>query len=229
MKAYCPIMLDIQNRQCIVVGGGTVAYRKVQSLLSYGAEVTLISKEISEKFLPLEQQGRIRWIARNYQEGDIDGAYLVYVATDDSAVNEQVYAEAHDKGILVNVVDVPPLCDFIVPAVVRQGDLTLAISTNGKSPMLARKIRQDLEKQFGREYEIFLKIMGKLRERIGREIPDINTRTSLYERLVYADYLQRLQEEEEGEIFKEMEFILEGCIQGGREEITCEEEDCCRD
>ena len=133
MTRYYPIMLKITDKRCIVVGGGSVAYRKICSLLEYDAKITVISDKLCEKLQKIKDQNKIEWVSRNYQEGDLQGASLVFAATDNIAVNEQVYKEAQKRDIPANIVDIPDLCDFIVPSKIEQGDLTIAISTNGKS------------------------------------------------------------------------------------------------
>jgi precorrin-2 dehydrogenase/sirohydrochlorin ferrochelatase len=161
--SYFPINVDIRDRPCLVVGGGRVALRKVKGLLACEAVVTLISPAVVDELTMLADQGRIRWQARGYQPGDLAGAFLVIAATDDEAVQEQVHAEAEAAGQLINVADVPKWCNFILPATVRQGDLAISISTGGKSPALAKRLRQELEKSFGPEYNLALELMGSLR------------------------------------------------------------------
>jgi precorrin-2 dehydrogenase/sirohydrochlorin ferrochelatase len=160
---YYPICLDIRGRKCLVVGGGRVAERKVQGLLASGALLTVISPELCEKLQDLLAQGRLSWVARGYQAGDLEEYYLVISATDDTRVQTEVYTEAESRGILVNVADVPEKCSFILPAQVKRGDLSIAVSTAGKSPALAKKLRQQLEKAYGREYTLLVEILGEIR------------------------------------------------------------------
>lgn len=182
---YYPIMLNIENKQCIVVGGGAVAERKVQSLIEYGAEVTVISPGITEGLRAMVDQHKIRWTDRSYQRGDLRDGYLIYVATNDPKVNQSCRWEAEEFNLMINVVDVPELCDFIVPAVHRQGSLTLTVSTDGKSPMLSRRIKEDLKKQYGPRYNQLLDILGEIRKRALVEIKDINCRKQLFHSLIY--------------------------------------------
>jgi len=163
---YFPICLRIAGRRCIVIGGGRVGERKALGLLEYGALVTVISPELTAELAALQRQGRLVWLARGYEEGDLAGAFLVIAATDDPLVQERVHAEAEAGNILLNVADVPRWCNFILPATVRRGDLSLAISTAGRSPALASRLRRDLEGWFGPEYAVLLDILGGLREQV---------------------------------------------------------------
>lgn len=161
--AFYPVSLEIEDKPCVVVGGGRVAERKVHGLLACGARLRVVSPELTEGLASLVKGGRIAWLERGYQEGDLDGAFLVIAATDDRDVQLRVHREAVDRKIWLNVADVPELCSFILPATVRQGDLTISISTGGKSPALARHLRIDLEKSFGEEYKLLVDILGILR------------------------------------------------------------------
>lgn len=161
--SYFPINVDIRKRPCTVIGGGRVALRKAKGLLKCEASVTLISPAVVSELEAMVEQGSITWHNREYKRGDLAGSFLVIAATDDEAVQEQVYAEAEASNLLVNVADVPKWCNFILPATVRQGDLAISISTAGKSPALAKRLRQELEKSFGPEYNLALELMGALR------------------------------------------------------------------
>jgi precorrin-2 dehydrogenase/sirohydrochlorin ferrochelatase len=172
---YFPVCLRIAGRRCIVIGGGRVGERKALALLEYGAQVTVISPELTGELVALQRQGRLAWLARGYEEGDLAAAFLVIAATDDPLVQERVHAEAEVGNILLNVADVPRWCNFILPATVRQGDLSLAISTSGRSPALASRLRRELEGWFGPEYAVLLDILGGLREQVlagGRPHPE---------------------------------------------------------
>lgn len=143
-----------------------MAERKVKSLLSCDAAVKVFSPDITPELSKLHEQGRINWMARAYEKGDIQGAFLVIAATDDPLVQSLVFFEAEENNILVNVADVPEKCNFILPAVVKRGDFSLAVSTGGKSPALARKTRQQLEEQFGAEYGQMVEMLGALRSQV---------------------------------------------------------------
>ncbi|MDR5659664.1 bifunctional precorrin-2 dehydrogenase/sirohydrochlorin ferrochelatase [Serpentinicella sp. ANB-PHB4] len=192
MTKYYPIMLNIENKPCTVVGGGAVAERKVKSLLEYGAVVTVISPEVTSELKKLSETRKIVHLNKTYAYGDLKGSYLVYVATDRLEVSESCREEAVKEEILINVVDVPPLCDFNVPATIRRGALTIAIGTDGKSPMLSRKIREELEQIFGSHYEAVLNILGALRDRALKEIDHIENRKQLFHELIYNCEIESL-------------------------------------
>ena len=164
--AYIPIFLDVTGRECVVVGGGEVAARKVESLLEAGARVTVVSPRLSPTLESLAANGSMTHIARDYQRGDIRGCVLVYAATDDPKLHRELAAEARALGIPVNVVDVPELCTFIAPAVVKRGALQIAISTSGASPAFAARLRRELEDRFGTEYARTLEVLRAARRRL---------------------------------------------------------------
>lgn len=143
--AYYPIFLALASRPCLVVGGGKVAAGKVAGLLSAGGRVTVVSPELHPALQELLAQGRVSYRARVYQPDDVEGMSLVMVATNDRAINALVAADCRSRGIWVNAADDPPNCDFILPSVIRKGRITLAASTAGASPALARRLREDLE------------------------------------------------------------------------------------
>jgi len=163
---YIPIFLDVTGRQCVVVGGGEVAARKVESLVEAGARVTVVSPSLSPAMETIVDKRLVTHLARNYQRGDIDGCVLVYAATDDPKLHRELAAEARALGIPVNVVDVPELCTFIAPAVVKRGALQIAISTGGASPAFAARLRRNLEDQFGDEYARTLEVLRAARRRL---------------------------------------------------------------
>ena len=160
---YYPVCLRIEGKPCLVVGGGRVASRKAAGLLAAGAVVTVVSPELSSSLDALRRRGAVVWEERGYRPGDAAGFFLVMAATDDEGVQRMVYEDAERLNILVNVADVPQRCNFILPALVRRGPLSIAVSTSGNSPALAKKLRRELEKRFGREYEILCSLMGDLR------------------------------------------------------------------
>ncbi len=164
--SYYPILIDLRHKKAVVVGGGQVAQRKIETLLKHEAEVCVIAKELTPALKILVAGDEITWIGEEYHEYDLKGAFLVIAATDNAVLNRRVSGDAKRKGILVNAVDQPSDCTFIVPSILERGDLLIAVSTSGNSPMLAKKIRRTLERQFGQEYETFLNLMGRLRKEI---------------------------------------------------------------
>ena len=160
---YYPVFLDIRGKICVIVGGGEVAARKAERLLDCGAKVFVISPKLTPALAALKEKDVISHIAAEYTGDLINGAALVIGATDDEKTNAAISLDARSKRIPVNIVDDPQKCDFILPSLVQRGDLAITIGTGGKSPALARHLREELEAKYGREYEIFLNILGSLR------------------------------------------------------------------
>ena len=210
---YYPIFLDIKDKPCVVIGGGNVAERKVISLLDAGARVVVISPVLTPALKKLAREKTINYCPKSYEEGDLKGFFLAYSATDNSSVNRKVFNEAKREGILLNVVDVPKLCNFIVPSVVNRGDLLIAISTSGKSPALAKKIRKHLEREFGEEYAVFLDIMGKVREKVLTRSKESDTSKRIFEKLVNSPLLEWIRK---GEKEKVDRFLKEALKETGR-------------
>lgn len=168
MKPY-PVMFNIQGEPIVVVGGGKVALRKVMSLLACGGKVTVIAPKLEPELEQMAQEGRIKWIERPFEESMLQSdplPILVFGTADEREVGLRISRAASVLGIPCNIADAPELCTFIVPATVNQGDLTIAISTGGASPALARRIREDLERRYGPEYNVFTRILGNLRKQI---------------------------------------------------------------
>ena len=170
MSAFLfPVMLDLEGRECLVVGAGVVAARKVAGLLDAGARVTVVSPVLAPAVLDIARDGRLRWWPREYAKGDVTGFALVMVATDDEAVNALVAAEARERSIWVNCADDPARCDFILPSVLRRGPLTVAVSTGGASPTVAHMVREELElvlpSDYGAHTEVVADVRRALRDR----------------------------------------------------------------
>ena len=181
---YYPVNLDIKNRACLVVGGGSVGTRKVKALVECGATVTVISPEISAKLDQMAAEKLITLKKRAYRTTDLEDKFLVIGATDDETLNRRIHADAEHLNTLCNIADRPEICNFILPAVVSRGDLLIAVSTSGKSPAYAKKLRKELEKQFGREYESFLRLMGGIREKLLSEKHEPEAHRPLFEKLI---------------------------------------------
>jgi siroheme synthase-like protein len=163
MPNSLPINLLVEGRCCIVIGAGAVAGGKVQALESRGAKVTVIAPEVTAEVERLADDGRVVLQRRPYQPGDLAGAFFVVCGTDDRSVNEAVWREAQERGVVVNVVDDPQHCTAIFPAIVKRGDLQIAVSTDGRSPAVAVRVKQQLEREFGEEYAVLLQILGDAR------------------------------------------------------------------
>ena len=168
MPPYYPVFLDLKGRACVIVGGGEIAERKIAGLLECGAVITMVSPRVTPGIRAHADAGDIRWEAREYADGDLKGAFLAIASTDDEDVNKAVHEEASREGIVLNVVDRTALCSFIAPAVVRRGEVTVALSTGGASPALARKLRETLEKSEVLEYASLAGVLSSARAEIKR-------------------------------------------------------------
>jgi len=193
MAGYYPIMLDISGKKCVVIGGGPVAERKVCSLLEYHAEVTVISPKLTERLTLLYEEKKIYFINRIYLRGDLKDFYLVYVAVGDSVVNKECLEESKEEKNLINVVDVPNMSEFIAPAYIKKGDITVSISTNGKSPMLCRKIKEDIEELLKDISEEYINVLAELRNVVLNEVCAIEKRKKILEKIVYSDVMDRIK------------------------------------
>jgi siroheme synthase-like protein len=194
MKSYPVFLVNLAEKHCVVVGGGCEAQRKVESLVECDAAVTVISPEVTNQLHSWVGEGMMTWIKRDYRPGDLRGAFLAIAATDDPQTNARIWEEAETEGILVNAVDAPSCCNFISGSVVRQGPLTIAISTGGCAPALAVRLRQQLQREFGPEYATFLDWMGALRAPLAAHLPDFQARRARWYALVDSDVLDLLRE-----------------------------------
>lgn len=194
MGKYMPIMLDLSRQKVTVIGGGAVAERRVLALLEAEAAVVVVSPSLSGGLALLAEAGRLTWVNRSYAPGDIRGAFLVYAASSDAAVNEEVAAEARTLGIPVNVASRSEAGNFITPGVLRRGRLTVAVSTSGAGPSAAAKIKEQLGEVFGEEYGPYLDFLHKLRTEIKRREPSPEVRGRLLRRLGRLDVLDELRQ-----------------------------------
>ncbi len=197
---YYPVYLDIQNRKCLVVGGGVVGTRKVVTLMDCGANVTVVSLEVTKQLLQLADSNAIKLKKRSYRSSDLDGMFLVIGATNNEELNRQISKDAQHLNKLCNIADRPESCNFILPSFLNRGDLIVAISTSGKSPALARKIRKDLENEFGEEYAEFLRLMGAIRQKLLSKNNDSKANKYLFEQLISRGLLEMVKKHKESEI-----------------------------
>lgn len=181
---YYPIFLDVRHRHCLVVGGGSVGVRKAVTLLDCGAAVTVVSPRISDKLTELSQNESLIIEKRPFKLSDLKDKFLVIGATDNQELNRQIHAESERLDILCNIADQPEECNFILPSIVKKGDLVIAISTSGKSPAFAKKLRKDLEKQLGNEYAAFLELMGAIRKKLLAKDHKPEVHKPLFEELI---------------------------------------------
>lgn len=171
---YYPIFLEMAGRACVVIGGGAVAQRKVEGLLAAGASVTVISRSLGARLASLAAEGKIRHVGRDLAAGDLAGYQLAFVATDDGEMNAAACREGRERGVWVNVADDPARCDFLLPAVLRRGQLVVAVGTGGASPALTRAIREELEAYFTEDYAALVEVVGEVRRELRQRacVPD---------------------------------------------------------
>lgn len=205
---YYTVCLDINDKECLVVGGGEVATRKVATLLECGARVTVVAPSVTEKLGLLAEQNKITLRLRPYEHGDLDGMFLVIGATADTETNLAISGEAQRRNMLCNIADVPEACNFILPAIVKQGDLQIAISTSGKSPAFAKHLRKKLESQFGKEYATFLELMGRVRKRLLSESHEPEAHRHLFEQLIASGIPEMISQKNSKGIDKVLVDIL---------------------
>ena len=183
-KTYYPLFADLAGRRCVVIGGGPIAQRKVTTLLGCGARLTVISPTVTTRLAGYARQGRIRLAKRRFRPGDLRGAWLVYAATDDRRINALVHREAARRRVFANIVDQTPLCSFIAPAIFRRDPLTIAVSTGGASPSLAKKVRSDLSRALGEAYVPMLRLLRNLRGVAKQRLPSYDDRKRYFDDLV---------------------------------------------
>lgn len=202
---YYPVNLNLEGKRCIVVGGGSVAERRVLGLIECRASVTVISPKLTHRLRELSDSGAIRHIERPYRSGDLKGAYLVLVSTNKRRINRKIGEEARAFGILANIATAPSLSDFTLPSVIRQGDFMVTLSTGGKSPALSRRLRIELEGIFGEEYGVFTEILWAIRERFRKHPPE--ERKRIYVELAMSTIPRLLREKRLGDAEAELKRI----------------------
>ncbi len=193
MAHLYPIYLNLADKSCLIVGGGKVAERKVAALLEYEARIRLVSPRVEKNIADWAQQSLVDWLPREFLPQDLDGAFMVFIATDENTVNQEIASLCRQQGIMVNAVDDPPNCDFFVPSVLRRNSLALAISTEGKSPLYAARLRCELEGIITEEHGQFVELLGQLREEVKESDLDISKRKEIFTRLVNSDLLELIQ------------------------------------
>lgn len=205
---YYPVCLDIKNRKCLVVGGGSVGTRKVKSLVDCGAKVKLVALTVSAELEKMAGEGTILMEKRPYAASDMADIFLVFGATSDMTVNNRISRDAEDRGVLCNIADFPQACNFILPSVVQRGDLQIAISTSGKSPAFARYLRKNLEGHFGSEYGDFLRLMGLVRDKLLAEEHSPEAHKPLFERLVSSGLPELIRNKQRSDVERVLSEIL---------------------
>ncbi len=184
---YYPVFLDITGKQCLVVGGGKVAERKVEMLLQFNACVAVVSPTTTRILRKLGETDKIKYFRRTYRAKDLENTALVFACTDNSVINNKIKKDAIMKNIPVNVADCPDLCDFIVPSIIRKNNLTIAISTSGKLPLFSKKLRQKIEEVVTDHYLEYLHIVGEFRTYLLKTVKDARKRTSIMKAIAKMD------------------------------------------
>jgi precorrin-2 dehydrogenase len=179
--------LRLSGRRCVVIGGGPVGLEKVEGLLACDGDVTVVAPEAHPELVQLAREGSIRWVQRDYESTDLDGALIAIAATDDTDLNVRVFDDAEARSMLVNVVDVPPLCNFILPAIVRTGPLAVAISTAGASPALAKRMKREIGELFGEPYALLAILLNEARGWAKSTLPTYQDRKEFFEGIVNGD------------------------------------------
>jgi precorrin-2 dehydrogenase/sirohydrochlorin ferrochelatase len=191
---FYPLFLELQGRRVLVVGGGIIAERKVESVLAAGASVTVVAPDITEALRKLAESSAIHLQQRKFTVGDLEGVTLVISATNDSVAQEAIVSAARARGILINTVDQPELCDFIVPAIVRKGHVVLALSTSGRSPALAAALRLRLEGVITDDVARAADVLGKVRSEVHLRFADPDRRKQVFEAIVASGILDWIGE-----------------------------------
>ena len=169
MSRYYPVFIDVKGRRCVVIGGGNIGQEKVEKLLESGADVVVISPQVNELVRQRADAEQVTWIRREYESGDLESAFIAIAATDDNGVNRQIAKEAEDRNVLLNVVDVTHLCTFIAPSIATRGEVTIATSTGGASPALARTFREKLSSSRILEYADLAPLLSDARSELKRK------------------------------------------------------------
>ena len=191
--AYYPIMVDLTGREVLVVGGGAVAGREIATLIEYGAVVSVVSRELSPEIKEYVNNGKVKYLGEEFSIVFLKDIFLVIAATDSADLNHRISQVAEGRGILINAVDQPADCNFIVPSIIREGDLIVAVSTSGKSPAFAKKIRKQLTEYFGEEYGLFLRLMGRIRNEIMERDMGQKENRRIFHSLVDSGLLEALK------------------------------------
>ncbi len=179
--------LRLKGRRCLVVGGGDIGLDKVEGLLACDGGVVVVAPELNDELAGMAAEGSIQWLQRVYEPGDLEGTFMVIAATDNSDVNIKVYEDAERRAMLVNVVDVPPLCNFILPAIVRTGPLAIAISTSGASPALAKRMKREIAQEFGEPYARLAEVLNEVRGWAKATLPTYQDRKEFFESIVNGE------------------------------------------
>ena len=209
---YYPIYLDIEDRAVLIIGGGEVCARKAETMLKYGGRVTILSPAFTDEIERWAAEGKMALRRKRYEESDLDGAAIVIASTDDPCVNARIARDCRRRKLPVNVVDVTHLCEFIVPAIIESGSIQIAISTGGKSPALARTLKEDLKRAIGDEYAEVNDVLGTLRAGAKKTLPTDVDRKRFFDGILAAGILEMLRSGRRAEAY---ETIARACEAAG--------------
>ncbi|MGH8874235.1 MAG: precorrin-2 dehydrogenase/sirohydrochlorin ferrochelatase family protein [Acidimicrobiia bacterium] len=187
---YYPVLLDLRRRRAVVIGGGRVAEQKIEALVVAGAAVTVIAPRLSERLTALAVAGTIAWAPRPYRQGDLDGAFLAVAATDSPELHRRVFAEAELRAVPLNAVDDISNCSVILPSVHRDGDLVVAVSTGGKAPAVAVRLREKISALIGDGYDAYLELLGSLRPQVTARFPTFEERRRVWYRIADSSAIE---------------------------------------
>ncbi|MEH7013886.1 NAD(P)-binding protein [Neobacillus niacini] len=206
MNSNYPIMLRLEGKKVVVIGGGKVAERKVTGLLGSGSRIIVISPNATDELKGLASSGKIEWLEKSFSKQDIEGAFLIFAATNDKALNQSIKMAASEQQ-LVTIADNPEQSDFHVPSHIQRGRLSIAVSTGGASPTLARKIREQLEHQFDERFEDYLEFLFSARQRILNEVKDPSRKGKILTAITSEKFLNSQNREADFLRFLELEII----------------------
>ena len=212
MSAYYPVFLDLEGKPCVIIGGGEVAERKIKGIRECRARVTVISPEVTPGIEEMAGRGELEWMPREYVEGDLQGVFLAIAATDQQEVNKAIANEAETESVILNVVDNAPLCTFIAPSILKRGEVTMAISTGGASPALARKLRESLEHSEVLGYASLAGILSSARKEIKRQ--GIEVHPDRWQECISTDLVALV---EAGRSEDALDMLLSMLVEGGPE------------
>ncbi|HUF09015.1 MAG TPA: bifunctional precorrin-2 dehydrogenase/sirohydrochlorin ferrochelatase [Rhodothermales bacterium] len=207
MKPYPIFLCDLDRRRCVVIGGDHEAQRKVGGLLEVDAKVVVISEALTPGLRAMADEGRVEWIPRDYEEGDLEGAFLVIVSERNPERTEPIWQEANREGALINAMDDVPHCTFVAGSTIRRGPLVVSISTSGAAPAVAVRLRQTLEQRLGPEYGEYLELLASLREEMVDRYPDFDERRGIWYELADSRLLDLVREGRQEEALRRIEAL----------------------
>ncbi|MCS7263874.1 MAG: bifunctional precorrin-2 dehydrogenase/sirohydrochlorin ferrochelatase [Armatimonadetes bacterium] len=207
-ESLLPVMLKVSGKKCVVVGGGEVAAQKVNQLLECNASILVVSPELCDNLAELEKQGRIQWLPIRYEPSVLEGAFLVFACTDETEVNRRVFSECEERKIWCNVVDVPELCSFYMPSILRRGDLVIAVSTSGNSPAFARRVRLFLENIISDDFGFLVALLGEMKVEMRESLKTVEERRKFIEQVWESDVWRYLREGD----FERAKVCLKNCL-----------------